>query len=220
MKEPVNIMCLFWVGKFRGRNFKSHDVELLLETVDKHMDRPYTFYCLTNNMNVRVPGVKIPLKHDWPGWWAKVELHRRDLPPGRTLYLDLDTHVIRSLQPILDYPGELVMFNTRMKNPRNPGIVPCYQAAVMLFTPGSTYGVYRRFGKDPERYMKRYRSEQDIMGAWIPGLPTFPATWMMKMGDLRGGVEPYDDTIIITGQPKDTDFRNPEYATWIHEMAR
>ena len=69
-------------------------------------------------MEANLPGIKIELKHadDWPGWWAKMELYRpRILPRLRTLYMDLDSHVIRSLQPILDYEGDLVMFNTKDK---------------------------------------------------------------------------------------------------------
>ena len=45
--------------------------------------------------DVPIEGIRtIPLAHDWPGWWAKMELFRPDIP-GDLFYLDLDTTVIR-----------------------------------------------------------------------------------------------------------------------------
>lgn len=43
--------------------------------------------------DVDVPGVPtIPLSHDWPGWWAKLELFRPDITDD-LLFFDLDTVV-------------------------------------------------------------------------------------------------------------------------------
>jgi len=216
----MNILCLYWKGEFRNRDFTVNDVERLRQTVDKHIDRPYTFYCLTNDMEADLPAEKIPLKHNWPGWWSKIELHRDDLPGGRTLYLDLDTHVVGSLAPVLDYPGDLVMFNNRAKIGGKRKVVLRYQAAIMLFTPGSTIGVYERFSKDPEKYMKEYRSDQDIMGDWIPHQPTFPDHWMVKLSTLKSNRWLHPETIFVTGQSKGESFRNPKFATWLDARAR
>ena len=42
-----------------------------------------------------------PLKRDWPGWWAKMELFAL---PGPVLFFDLDTVIVRSLLvPALSY---------------------------------------------------------------------------------------------------------------------
>jgi len=230
MKDSVNIICLYWVGKFRGRDFTEEDVIRLRQTVDKHMDRPYKFYCLTNDMDADIPAEKIELDYAWPGWWSKMELHRPDLPSGRTLYLDLDSHVINSLGPMLDYPGNLIMFNTRTTKRKQvmgdyyfkrEGIVWKYQAAVMLFDPGSTSWVYNKFLEDPDRWMKRFRSEQDLMGEWIPDQPLFPEHWMIKLATFdRHPNKSIDGTIIITGQPKGVSFREPKYAPWLKELAR
>lgn len=47
--------------------------------------------CLSD---VAVAGVTtIPLLHDWPGWWAKMELFRPDIA-GDLMYFDLDTTVM------------------------------------------------------------------------------------------------------------------------------
>lgn len=51
--------------------------------------------------DVDVPGVeRIPLKYQWPGWWAKLELVRPDIE-GDLLFFDLDTVITGDLTDIL-----------------------------------------------------------------------------------------------------------------------
>lgn len=227
MKDKVNIICLYWVGDFRGRDFTTNDVWRLYHSVLKHCDRPFNFYVLTNDMDAYVPGNKIELLHgdDWPGWWAKMELHRADLPMGRTLYMDLDSHAIRSLWPILDYEGDLVMFPHKT-NPRNqePGLVHKYQAATMLFTPGKFSWMYDKFLADWDYYLSHYRSDQDVMGEWIPDQPVFPGKWLMKLNVIEKNrklrTAPPKDVIIITGQTKSGGFRRTHEIPWFEKMAR
>lgn len=230
MKEAVNILCLYWVGdRFRGRDFSLRDVTRLYQSVFKHMDRPFDFYCLTNTKEALPAGVhRIPLKYAWPGWWSKMEIHRPDLPiTGRTLYMDLDSHAVRSLGPIFDYPGDLVMFETGIQKSKweqlkVKGWVCKYQAATMLFTPGTPVmtEVWNRFEKNPQKWMQRYRSDQDVMGDWIPDQPTFPRNWMIKLTTIRNDKELRDDTIIVTGQAPDGLFRKTETIPWFESTAR
>ena len=228
--RKVNIFCLYWVGEFRGRDFCIRDVERLYFSVKKHIDRDFTFYCLTNSNEGFPCYVKpIPLLYGWPGWWSKVELHRADLPEGRALYLDLDSHVMRSLKPILDFEGDLVMFPTpipehKWENLRRKNWVLKYQAATMLFTVGcrSMQMVWNRFLESPEKWMKKYRSEQDIMGDWIPNQPMFPREWMMKLGSIyRHNLKSIpSECIIVTGQPPHKEFRKTDKLDWFEPMAR
>jgi hypothetical protein len=228
MNSKVNVITLYWVGDFRNRDFTPRDVDRLYFTVEKHIDRPFDFYVLTNDMKADVPGTKIELLHgdDWPGWWSKMELHRPDLPAGRTLYLDLDSHVIRSLAPILDYDGDLVMFGARSNaKKQDPTIVHRYQAATMLFTPGKMTWLYEKFLQDWDYYVTHYRSDQDVMGDWVPALPTFPDKWLLKLGDVHKNRAKYrnappEDTIIVTGQPKSGLFRRTYEIKWLEKMAR
>jgi len=226
MSGKVNVICLYWLGEFRGRDFTEEDVWRLYMSVNKHIDRDFDFYVLTNDMTANVPGTKIVLSNpvEWPGWWSKMDLHRSDLPTGRTLYLDLDSHVIRSLQPILDTPGDLVMFSNRV-NVGNAYIIKRYQAATMLFTPGEMekkYQLLSKFSENYRHYMVIYRSEQDLMGAWIPHQSTFNDKWLLKASTLQKKYRdsPPEDVIIITGQPKNNFFRRTEEVPWLEKMAR
>ena len=228
MNERVNILCLYWVGEFRGRDFSVDDVERLYQSVRKHIDRPFDFYCLTNTHAI-LPSFVTPIRllHAWPGWWSKMEIHRPDLPPGRTLYMDLDSHAVRSLKPILDYPGDLVMFGSRIamsrqRELRQSGWVLRYQAATMLFTPGnrSMTWVWDKFRQQPYRWMEMYRSDQDVMGDWLPNQPTFPKEWMVKLDSIRNDQKLRDHVIIVTGQTKDGLFRNTNRIPWFELTAR
>lgn len=220
-------MCLYWVGEFRGRDFHVGDIERLFQSVRKHIDRSFKFYCLTNTEEDLPDYVNvIPLIYNWPGWWSKMELHRPDLPAGRTLYMDLDSHAVNSLQPVLDYPGDLVMFDTRIPNHKKARLearkwVVRYQAATMLFTPGveCMRQVWERFTEDPNKWMSRYRSDQDVMGDWIPNQPTFPKQWMVKLATLRGMKLP-EEVIIVTGQTADGLFRRTETIEGFEQRAR
>ena len=231
LKDKVNIICLYWVGEFRGRDFTPMDVTRLFLSVDKHIDRPFDFYVLTNDMTVDVPGTKIELLHgdDWPGWWAKMELYRPDLPSGRTLYMDLDSHCIRSLGPILDTPGDLVLFDDRTQQHAKKhaqrgeqGWVYRYQAATILFNPGQWNWLYNKFLQDDDYYLEHFRSDQDILGEWIPDQPTFPKEWMIKLAVVakKHRDKPPEDVIIVTGQPKKSGFRRTHEILWFEKEAR
>jgi hypothetical protein len=225
VSNPINIICLYWVGKFRGRDFIPRDVARLYYTVHKHIDRPYVFYCLTNDMKANLPGMKIPLRHNWPGWWSKMELHRPDLPEGVTLYLDLDSHIIRSLKPLLDFPsdGHLTMFPSRMTKKSGQGVVHRYQAGIMMFEPGRLSWLYDLFRADPEDYMMRFRADQDLLGELAPGLPVWSGNWLAKTRDCLGTKEAPREAIIVTGQPRGKMLREEELRQsipWLEGMAR
>lgn len=62
--------------------------------VARHLSVPHRFVCLSD---VEVPCERIPLVHDWPGWWSKIELFKL---PGPVLFFDLDTAVTGDLSDI------------------------------------------------------------------------------------------------------------------------
>jgi len=84
-----------------GGDYEPEDVRRLKACVDKNLQGAYGFVCLTDRPDDvgRIPDVDVmALEHDWPGWWAKMEVFRLE---GPTLYLDLDTVVTGDLGPIL-----------------------------------------------------------------------------------------------------------------------
>jgi hypothetical protein len=69
-------------------------VERLAAGVARHLPIEHRFVCLSD---VDVPCERIPLRHDWPGWWAKMELYS---VPGPLLYFDLDTVIVGDLSDL------------------------------------------------------------------------------------------------------------------------
>src|SRR6185369_16858814 len=68
-------------------------VSRLRDGVARHLPVDHRFVCLSD---IEVPCERIPLEHDWPGWWSKIELLK--LPS--VLFFDLDTAIVGSLDDI------------------------------------------------------------------------------------------------------------------------
>ena len=127
----------------------SYDPEWVLKlerAVARHLSVPHVFKCLSD---VEAPCERIPLKHGWPGWWSKIELFRPGVVNGPTLYLDLDTVLVGSIDALADMPDDFsIMRNLNM--PHMPG------SAVMWFKQAAPRAVYDTFAENPEHYISQY----------------------------------------------------------------
>lgn len=108
------------------------------------------FACLSD---VQIEGLEtIPLLHDWPGWWAKMELFRPDLA-GDFLYLDLDMSIVGPL----DHFREINVLSI-MRDVYRPGGL---QSALM-FLPECLRGeAWEAWSRYPKAWMQRYRRGGD-----------------------------------------------------------
>jgi hypothetical protein len=79
-----------------GGIYTAEWVAKLQRGVARHLTLPHRFVCLSD---VEVPCERIPLRHDWPGWWSKLNLFA-EFTDGPVLYFDLDTIVVGSLDAI------------------------------------------------------------------------------------------------------------------------
>lgn len=133
--------------------------------------RPEHVQSLRNQIRTFMPDVEIvclsdidfqiedvrrePLRHDWPGWWSKLELFR----PGvfgkqRVVYLDLDTWVRGDLTPLAAIPGT---FATLRDFYRPDGL----GSGVMVFDPLEAVELYIRFAFDAESHMRQHKRGGD-----------------------------------------------------------
>jgi hypothetical protein len=80
-----------------GGDYDAEYVEKLRDGVAANLGE-HRFVCLSD---VDVPCERIPLRHDFPGWWAKLELFYLD---GPVLFFDLDTVIAGDLTEIAKYP--------------------------------------------------------------------------------------------------------------------
>ena len=77
------------VLKTGGEYVASH-VHALYKQVRTYLPQA-TFVCLSDTSNLDC--AVIPLRHDWPGWWSKIEVFNLK---GPVLYMDLDTVIQNS----------------------------------------------------------------------------------------------------------------------------
>lgn len=185
---------------------------------------PEWLWALKRSLNTHLPGHEFvylsdvapmqwrrPLLHDWPGWWAKIELFRPGLFDGPVLYLDLDTLVVGDLSAIASYCGPFAILRDFYHPAR-------WQSAVMAWTPSSaTEAIYERFREDPVRYMHAFRSDQefvmDTLGDAVMLQDIYPRQIVsLKVHALDG---PPDGARLVCGHG-DPRLSDPE-AGWAHD---
>jgi hypothetical protein len=171
----------------RKRPYTGEWVRKLEAMVRLHLRDPFDFAVLSD---VDVAGVRrIPLEHNLPGWWAKMELFRPDLPipeGARCLYLDLDCVVIGDLTSLILPPhGPWMTPNQRKDYPEwwadGKRGVRRYRSACMVWNHGDMRNVWTAFQSHPEGIMAAYHGDQDFIGRQFPDLRTMPAEWFENL---------------------------------------
>ncbi len=118
-----------------------------------------SFVCLTD---VFVPEIAcLPLRHNWPGWWSKLELFRPDVFPvgTRVLYLDLDTVIVGHLGEILTQDAPFLALEDFYRRP--PKFTRGVGSGVMQWTAGDQDELYFAMADAPDEIRKTYRSSGD-----------------------------------------------------------
>ncbi len=98
----LTVLCVLRSGGI----YVAEWVRKLRDGVARNLNIPHRFVCLSD---VPVQCERIPLLHDWPGWWSKIELFRPGVITGPTLYLDLDTVVVGNIDALATIPHDFAM---------------------------------------------------------------------------------------------------------------
>lgn len=123
-----------------GGDFKPEHVGALARQIEQNLPGA-DIACLSD---VDVPCQRIPLQHDWPGWFSKMELFRPDID-GTILYMDLDTVIVGDLSEIASV-DRLTMLSDFYK-PERPA------SGVMLLPEQYRAEVWRKWMINPARSM-------------------------------------------------------------------
>lgn len=111
----------------------------------------HRFVCLSD---IDVPCERIPLEHDWPGWWSKIEMFKAGVIEDQTLYLDLDTVIVGKVE-ILRNGVDFAMLQSFWK----PDMVG---SGVMYFSGENVpHHVYNKFAKQPKAYIAHHERNRD-----------------------------------------------------------
>jgi hypothetical protein len=191
--------------------------------VRRHTTTPHRFVCLSD---VDVPGAEtVPLLHDWPGWWAKMELFRPGLWGKATvLFLDLDSVVVADLAPLLAHPHRFTMAHEYYR--------PAQFCSTAMAWAGDWSALYRMFADDPAAGMQRYTGnpskigDQAFIEDGLSSLGVTPATFRDLFGERaiasykvhRCEARPARDALVVSfhGRPKPHELQSG----WVAEAWR
>ena len=76
--RPLNLICVWKLSP----NFKKEAVLKLRAGIERNISMPFRLIVLTDSVyRVETEGniLKVPLLHDYPGNWSKIELFRPDI---------------------------------------------------------------------------------------------------------------------------------------------
>ena len=141
----------FWKPSKMPAPYCPAHVARLQKLVSYHLRLPHRFVCLSD---IDTPCERIPLTHDWPGWWAKMELFKL---PGPVLYIDLDTDIVGNIDHLVNIEGFVVLRNLSSLKKGRIG-------SGVMFWSGDLSHLYRDFLVDPDWFMQEYSKESNRWG--------------------------------------------------------
>ena len=209
------VACVYWEGEFRGREliYTPEWVYKLKRMTIKNMpaDEAFRFVCFTNVPEKFDNTMEtIPLIRNWEGWWSKLELFRADVfeEGTRVLYLDLDSLVVKNLEPIINFDAPLAMFKglhtkyfgTAFFNRQKEYVVVRYSSTAIVWTVPAGREFYEGFDYNKIVVKKHIRGDQDWMAMCNPTYPFMPAEWISKIKNLPEHKPKKDNIIVVPMQ--------------------
>lgn len=182
-----------------GGEYKPEHVERLAVQCEKFAPG-VEFRCISD---VPVPN-RIKMHHDWPGWWAKLEMFRLR---GPCFYLDLDTTIVAGLSPVLAAFEKFTVLRDFNSSSRDMG------SGLMAWR-GDMRALYRAFAADPAKHVAennsaRWWGDQGFIERrtskrtyWQDLLPGAVVSWKKHCGN---GVPEGARIICFHGRPKPWD---------------
>jgi hypothetical protein len=202
----ITVACVFVRGHVP---FTAEYVERLAAMVKRWIDRPYQFVCLTDHpehVTGSVTRICVP-KPIEKGWWSKLELFNPDRGlTGRVLYLDLDTLIVGSLAPIIDYPATFALApDGGTFQPKNGlKVVKRFNSSVMVWDVNSLMAkrAWDTFAPDVP---KRLWGDQDHLGEQCQSASAMPASWFPRLSEIGAPPFPKDSRVILAKKPKNVE---------------
>lgn len=199
----ITVACVWVQGNVP---YSVEYVAKLRGMVSRHLSQPFRFVCLTDRpaeLPTNVEAVEITPHKGLFGWWAKVELFNRSHGfDGRMLYLDLDTLVVDSLEPVVDFPASfaLIPHEGTFNGKDGLAVVKRFNSSVMVWDAGSQDHVFENF--IPTKTPKRLWGDQDHIGEQCPFAAFLPAEWFPRLSSLNGRQPDAPVKVVLAKKPK------------------
>lgn len=208
-------MLTFLVVLRSGGDYDISYVEKMRSMITRHLHLPHRFVCLSDNINV--PGY-IPLKTDWPGWWAVIEMFRIS---GPVIATGLDTVIVDSI----DRLGELALtcpdnsFYMCRPQPRAIRRGTRWSSGIMLWN-GNWEGIYEDFSK---ALIPKFKGEQEYSSSWlikkgvdIRVLQDFFEGVVSYKNNCQKGLPQNSKVVLFHGKPRNKDVHD----NWVKDNWR
>ncbi|MBD3750773.1 MAG: hypothetical protein IE931_14925 [Sphingobacteriales bacterium] len=233
--EKVNVICLKW-----GSKYPAEDVNKLYSMVKRNLSIPFDFYCITENSDELLEGIKILPLYDesLTGWWHKLSIYRKDFYGlnGTALFLDLDVVITDRLNALFEYkPGRTCSIADKGGSKWN-----VINSSVVRFEIGELDYVWQGFQYNHEWIMQNMHGDQDWLGLVVPSVELYPAGWAVSykkecqskgwkaLGHVgewlmkKGYLKPFGEAVlpeqakvvIFHGKPDPVDVAYGPYKQW------
>lgn len=186
---PVNVLCLKW-----GTRYGPHYVNILFQSVKRHLRRPFRFYCCTDDGSGLMEGVEVipfpsrplgfPSSKTWPDVMVKLVLTRDGLGnlSGPTLFLDLDVAIMDEIDCFFDFlPGKNCIIHNWIESHktlfrRRPHVG---NSSIFRFEAGLSDYIYKTFIREMDRSLDRslYPTEQAFLTHAMQEVQWWPDKW-------------------------------------------
>ena len=167
MKSDIHVVCVKW-----GDKYPAEYVNRLYAMVQKNLDIPHQFHCLTeqsSGIDSKVHILSLPIT-SYEGWWIKLMLFQQDFfgLQGRIIYLDLDLVITGNIDFLAEDNVGLSIIENWSRN-------RMWNSSVMSFRIGSLQFVWDRFALESfEEVKMRYNGDQEWIFHCIPEAHIYP----------------------------------------------
>jgi len=204
----ITVACVFVRGHVP---YTPEYVVRLRAMVTKHLSLDHRFVCLTDRPS-RLPAdlttLPIPGPGALAGWWSKLHLFDREQPLGdRVLYLDLDSLVVASLDPIATYPAPLALVPhtgaTSVGSRFGKRVIKKFNSSVVVYDRPATYALWDAWR--PE-IADALHGDQDFIGEQRPDAAVMPTEWFPRVSSIgAAGQIPAEARVILSKKPKNLE---------------
>lgn len=238
MSEQINVLCMKW-----GTKYGPEYVNRLYGMVNRNMQRPFRFVCLTDNKAgihadvdcLPLPALQLPEGAPERGW-NKLTTFISPLYDiaGKVLFLDLDVVIVGGLDDFIALEDKVYIIQDFVRKDGTGN------SSVYLFRAGAHPDVISHFRENFASIQKRHRNEQEYLSHYLLGqgqLAYWPREWCrsFKYDCLPGAIGSWftesrvpDNArvIIFHGNPNPDDairgksgkwYRHVKPANWIRQ---
>lgn len=209
----LTVVCIF----MRGPVAYTADYVVRLERmVRRHLDRPFSFVCLTDRSaelpesieSFRIPSMQENVPPNGVGYWAKINLFNPWLAclDGRVLYIDLDSLIVNDLSPIVDAPATFAITADALVEERQHidtdrygrKLVRKFNSSVMVWDAGTHSDIWQAWRPD---VALRLSTDQDWIAERHPDAYALPYEWFPRISRVQ---PPWPDEakVVLVKKPK------------------